>query len=97
MEKFMNNAVKNNIAFWDDFYKNRKITRDQIVYDDWLDNFKKVVNNSERPIIDLGTGDGNNVLYLTGKGKKVIACDASIYAINNIRRIFLKFLLNALT
>ena len=37
-------------------------------------------------VLDLGCGSGNDTLYLINKGKKVISCDQSSNAINNIRK-----------
>ena len=62
--------------------------RDKIVYDDWLELFNKTIDNCATPIIDLGCGSGNDTLYLIERGKKVIPCDYSQNAIQNIQRNF---------
>lgn len=48
-------------------------------YDGWLEeqSIKKIIQNTDKPIIDLGCGTGNNCVHLTEMGKEVIACDYS--------------------
>lgn len=43
---------------------------------------------SEKPVLDLGCGGGNDTLYLLSKGKQVVVCDQSETAIENIKRNF---------
>ena len=76
----------NSLFYWDNFHKN--YNKEDIKIDDWLDAFSSVINNSSTPILDLGCGTGNDTLYLINKGKKVISCDQSINAINNIKKNF---------
>lgn len=76
----------NSLLYWDNFYKN--YNPDNIKTDNWLDDFSNVINNCSTPILDLGCGSGNDTLYLIDKGKKVISCDYSINAINNIKKNF---------
>lgn len=45
------------------------------------------------PILDLGCGTGNDSLYLTSHNKKVIACDYSSVALEDVK----KFIPNAST
>ena len=71
-----------------DRYVHRHYEREQIKYDDWLDLFERAISKCKAPIIDLGCGSGNDTLYLINKGKKVISCDQSINAINNIIKNF---------
>lgn len=78
--------ISNSIEYWDDVH--RDYNRDDIVFDDWLDKFESIINNCNTPILDLGCGSGNNTLYLINKNKKVVACDLSINAINNIMKNF---------
>jgi len=60
----------------------------KISYDDWLDPFADIITRCPTPIIDLGCGNGNNTKYLMERGKRVIACDLSPNAIQNIRLSF---------
>ena len=76
----------NSLFYWDNFHKN--YNQEDIKIDDWLDAFSSVINNSSTPILDLGCGTGNDTLYLINKGKKVISCDQSINAVNNIKKNF---------
>lgn len=62
--------------------------RENIKYDDWLDLFQKEIENCKEPIIDLGCGSGNDTLYLIERGKKVIPCDYSQKAVENIKNNF---------
>lgn len=83
----MNNAVnKKNIEYWNNLHKEYK--RDEIVVDNWLWVFDKIIDDSNKPAIDLGCGSGNDTLYLLNKGKKVIPCDGSMNAILNIKKNF---------
>ena len=73
---------------WNEIYENQKQTRDEIKYDDWLDLFIEYIKSCETPIIDLGCGSGNDTKYLLEKGKRVIPCDYSEKAVENIRKNF---------
>ena len=75
---------ENSLKYWNDFFKN--FTREDIQVDDWLADFDEVIEKCQTPILDLGSGRGNDTLYLINKGKKVIASDQSINSINNIKR-----------
>lgn len=79
-------AIENANAIWNDLHSNYK--RENIKYDDWLDSFANIIDDCKTPIIDLGCGSGNDTLYLIEKGKKVIPCDYSQNAINNIKKNF---------
>lgn len=68
--------------------KHASYERGQLVYDDWLDLFDRVIVECRTPIIDLGCGSGNDTLYLLEKGKQVIPCDYSEKAIENIKKNF---------
>ena len=48
----------------------------------------KQKKKGKTPIIDLGCGSGNDTLYLIERGKKVIPCDYSKNAIENIKNNF---------
>ena len=77
---------ENSLLYWDNFHKN--YNRENIKIDDWLDKFANIIDSCKTPILDLGCGSGNDTLYLINKGKKVISCDQSINAINNIIKNF---------
>lgn len=74
------------LLYWDELHKNYNI--DDIKLDDWLDKFSNIIDDCTTPILDLGCGSGNDTLYLINKGKKVISCDQSINAIENIKKNF---------
>ena len=77
---------ENSLSYWDNYYQ--KYDRKDIIIDDWLDKFLEIIKNCSTPILDLGCGSGNDTLYLINQGKKVISCDQSSNAINNIKKNF---------
>lgn len=76
----------NSLRYWNELHK--KYNREDITIDDWLDLFSEVIDSCSTPILDLGCGSGNDTLYLINKGKKVISCDQSSNAIENIKNNF---------
>ena len=80
------NDIDNSIKYWNNIHKNYNI--DDIIMDDWLDDFSDIINICSTPILDLRCGSGNDTLYLINKGKKVISCDQSSNAIKNIKKNF---------
>jgi len=80
------NNIKNSIEYWNNVHK--EYNRDQIKFDDWLNDFDEIINKCKTPILDLGCGSGNNTLYLINNNKKVIAADLSSNAITNIIKNF---------
>ena len=73
-------------SYWNNHHKS--YDRATIVYDDWLVEFDDLIMSAKNPILDLGCGSGNDTLYLVEKGKRVISCDQSENAIQNIRKNF---------
>ena len=82
----MENNIENSIEYWNNVHK--EYNRDQIKFDDWLNDFNEIINKCKTPILDLGCGSGNNTLYLINNNKKVIAADLSSNAITNIIKNF---------
>ena len=78
--------AKNSELYWNKIHTN--YDRNNIKVDDWLDRFDSIIANCKSPVLDLGCGSGNDTLYFIEKGKKVIACDQSRNAINNIQKNF---------
>ena len=74
------------LEYWDNVHKD--YDRATIKVDDWLEKFDDIIMGTQKPILDLGCGGGNDALYLISKGKQVISCDQSPSAINNIRKNF---------
>ena len=74
------------LEYWDNVHKD--YDRATIKVDDWLEKFDDIIMGTQKPILDLGCGGGNDTLYLISKGKQVISCDQSSSAINNIRKNF---------
>lgn len=83
----MNKENENNLKYWDNFYKKKDYKMDDIVYDDWLDKYGKIIDEGKL-IIDLGCGSGNNIKYLMDRGKNVFACDGSKKAIEHAEKNF---------
>ncbi len=71
---------------WDK--KHIKYYKGKINYDNWLDNYNEIIKLNNLPIVDLGCGIGNNVLYLKMLNKEVIACDYSNEALKIIKKHF---------
>lgn len=78
--------AKNSELYWNNKHVN--YDRKKIKVDDWLDRFDSIIAECKSPVLDLGCGGGNDTLYFIEKGKKVIACDQSMNAINNIQKNF---------
>lgn len=78
--------VKCSEQYWNKMHENYE--RQSIKVDNWLDRFETIISNCKGPVLDLGCGSGNDTLYFIEKGKRVIACDQSINAINNIQKNF---------
>ena len=70
--------------YWDDTHKTYSMGK--ITYDNWLDDYKEVLNNCKTEVLDLGCGVGNDTLYLTERGFKVIACDYSEVALDHLKK-----------
>lgn len=87
----MKNEVEQLLKYGDKLHLNYE--RDNIKYDDWLEQFNDIIDKCNTPILDLGCGSGNDTLYLINKGKRVISCDQSINAINNIKKISQRFMI----
>ncbi|MEG0873282.1 MAG: class I SAM-dependent methyltransferase [Clostridia bacterium] len=87
MDRFDDDEAKN-IANdrWNKMHQSYE--REKIKYDDWLELFDKAIVHCDTPIIDLGCGSGNDTKYLLEKGKKVIPCDYSEKAVENVRKNF---------
>lgn len=79
-------SIENSKKYWNNVHES--LENQELICDDWLDLFEEKITSSTLPIIDLGCGKGNNVLYLTKKEKQVIPCDYSEIAIQNINKKF---------
>ncbi len=69
--------------YWDKTHETYSMGK--ITYDNWLDDYKEVLDNCKTEVLDLGCGVGNDTLYLTERGFKVIACDYSEVALNHLK------------
>ncbi|ADY55338.1 Methyltransferase type 11 [Syntrophobotulus glycolicus DSM 8271] len=71
--------------YWNNEYRKQRIEKP--VYDLWLAKYKDILGKAkDTHIIDLGCGQGNNSLYLTERGYKVLACDISEIAIERLKK-----------
>lgn len=87
----MTPEASKSLEYWNNIYNDKK-TRDEIIVDNWLDQFDAIISNCNLYILDLGCGSGNDTKYLIDKNKRVIACDQSDKAIKNIVDNFPKVL-----
>lgn len=69
--------------YWNKSHKTYSMGK--ITYDNWLNDYKNVLDNCKTEVLDLGCGVGNDTLYLTERGFKVIACDYSEVALNHLK------------
>ena len=72
--------------YWNETHQ--KYSQGKIVYDNWLDSYKGVLDKCKTVVLDLGCGTGNDTLYLTEKGFKIVACDYSEVALDKIKKTF---------
>ena len=72
--------------YWNNHFT--KSFENEITYDNWLEKYQEILKNCKTPVLDLGCGSGNNTLFLTEKGLKVIACDYSKVALEKINKNF---------
>lgn len=82
----MADEIQSSIDFWNNIHT--FCPREEIITDNWLDQFSDIIKASTLPIIDLGCGGGNNTKTLVTMGKQVICCDQSINCINDIQKNF---------
>lgn len=68
---------------WDNQYS--ELATDAPKIDDWLTKYSDILNDShDTTIVDLGCGFGNDTLYLTQKGFRVLSCDYSEEALKRL-------------
>ncbi len=72
------------VKMWDNWSKKRIGLP---AYDNWLDDYKDILSkNKNYEILDLGCGIGADTLYLLERDFKVLSCDFSIEALENIQK-----------
>lgn len=69
--------------YWNDTHQ--KYGNGKPIYDNWLDKYLELFGDLKSPILDLGSGTGNDTLFLTERGYKVVACDYSQKALDIIK------------
>ena len=70
--------------YWNDTHQ--KYGNEKPIYDNWLDKYLYLFRDIKCPILDLGSGTGNDTLYLVEKGYEVVACDYSQKALDIIKQ-----------
>jgi len=75
---------KNYVEYWDNNYT-KHFSR-EITYDNWLDNYKDIIESCNSTILDLGCGAGNDTLYLIERNKNVLSCDYSQIALDKVKQ-----------
>ncbi len=80
--------MKGNKDYWNNIYKEK--SNNKIVYGLWLDKYEDIISKyKDEPVLDMGCGTGNNLLYLTERGfKDIYACDYSEEALKIVRNNF---------
>ena len=73
--------------YWNKNYKQLLQTGKRPSYDNWLEKYLDLIKQTKSMILDLGCGMGNDTLYLTEKGFKVISCDYSKEALNSVKKL----------
>lgn len=75
-------------SYWNNVYKEK--SNDNIIYDLWLDKHEDIIGKCKyNPVLDMGCGTGNNLLYLTERGfKDIYAFDYSEEALKIVRNNF---------
>lgn len=81
--------------YWNETHQ--KYSQGKIVYDNWLDNYKSVLDKCKTPVLDLGCGTGNDTLYLTERGFRVIVAIILKLPLTKLKTLLLMLKLNLLT
>ena len=72
-----------NKEYWNKVHN--KYKNNDIIYDNWLDEYKSLILFAQKPILDLGCGLGNDTLYLRNLGLETISLDYSEVALNSLK------------
>jgi len=84
----MNREEQKSLEFWNNIYEKLLVKdRNEIVSDDWMNVFAQWIQ-SGHTVLDLGCGSGNDTRLFLVQGKKVVACDQSELAIENMKHVF---------
>lgn len=68
--------------YWENIYKENKTIN---LYDGFLDKYLKYFKKENFLILDLGSGNGTNSLFLLDKGYNVISLDFSSFALKELK------------
>lgn len=82
MTEIARKSLKVSLGYWNGIFADPDMKSD-----DWLDNYKPLIEEAES-FVDLGCGNGNDTDYLLKMGKSVVACDQSPVALGNLRNRF---------
>lgn len=69
------------LSMWNSWSKSR---RGKPVYDQWLDEYLGIINQDDT-ILDLGCGNGANILYLIERRYQVLSVDYALEALQNVK------------
>jgi SAM-dependent methyltransferase len=76
--------MQNQQLEWNKIFEN--CGHDKPKIDDWLNKYLHILELSKNlPVIDLGCGFGNDTLFLSQKGFRVISCDYSEEALSRLK------------
>lgn len=73
--------------YWNKSFKQLQQSGQKVCYDNWLDKFVDLIKQTKSSILDLGCGMGNDTLYLTERGFKVVSCDYSKEALKSVKKL----------
>ncbi|HYH05311.1 MAG TPA: class I SAM-dependent methyltransferase, partial [Bacillota bacterium] len=76
--------MQQSVLEWDQIFKDYGTQKPR--YDNWLEKYHDYFEaRKDLPVIDLGCGFGNDTLYLTERGYRVISCDYSVEALQRLK------------
>ena len=70
---------------WDVAY--RKCSRENPYYDRWLEKYDSLLTGLAPPLLDLGSGYGNDTMWLRCEGRDTVSCDYSLESLRRLRRL----------
>lgn len=73
--------------YWDSVHTKFYVPKN-VIYGNWLNNYKTLIDTSKDFVIDLGCGVESKIEWLIKNGNKVLAVDYSDVAIESAEKEF---------